>query len=104
MTDTLRNLHKIYKDGGGKYSFTTLFKYKPFYVLSPTVNNRETCMCVKHSKIQFVFDALKKKSVITEKTIKDLINSVCCEETFRCMYNYCDKCRGSKVEYKKKIL
>lgn len=101
MTDTLRNLHKIYKDGGGKYSFTTFFKYKPFYVLSPTVNNRETCMCVKHSNFQFVFDALKKKSVITEKTIKDLINSVCCEETFRCMYNYCDKCRGSKVEYKK---
>lgn len=62
LTDTLQNLYDdIYKKEGGVYSFTTFFRYKPFYVLTPTAKNRDTCMCIKHSNMEYLFIALRKK-------------------------------------------
>lgn len=61
LVDTLKNLYQIYKDEGGKYSYTTFFRYKPFYVLSPSASSRDTRMCIKHANMELLFEALKKK-------------------------------------------
>ncbi|PZC77517.1 hypothetical protein B5X24_HaOG203230 [Helicoverpa armigera] len=99
LVDTLRNLYQIYKNEGGKYSYTTFFRYKPFYILSPGLASRDTCMCIKHSNMDFIFMALKLKGVITFTNIGDLLKNVACDtKSFRCMYNKCNECKSS-VQY-----
>lgn len=101
LTDTLMNLYKIYKSDGGKYGFTTFFKYKPFYVLSPTMQSRDTCLCVKHSNVDFLLKALKSYQLIQQdtRTTDVLSNIVCDVQSYKCMYNNCQMCKNSHMEF-----
>ncbi|KAH9633052.1 hypothetical protein HF086_000412 [Spodoptera exigua] len=100
LVDTMQNFYKIYKDEGGKHSFTTFFRYKPYYVLSPSATTRNTCMCIKHSNIEFMFNALKFKEVISHKSITELLNEIACDtKSFDCMYNKCHQCKITKIQY-----
>lgn len=100
LVDTLQNLYKIYKNEGGKHSFTTFFRYKPYYVLSPSATTRNTCMCIKHSNIEFMFNALKLKGVLLHKSITELLNEIACDtKSFDCMYNKCYQCKIAKIQY-----
>lgn len=93
LTDTLQNIYEIYKKEGGTHSFTTIFRYKPYYVLSPTAKNRDTCMCVKHSNMEYLFIALKNKNVIDYKNLEDTM--------YACMYEQCVNCNNRSLRYKK---
>lgn len=101
LTDTLQNLYEIYKKEGGTHSFTTLFRYKPYYVLSPTAKTRDTCMCVKHSNMEYLFIALKNKNVIEYKNLEETINkSVCDKNLHACMYELCVNCNNRSLQFK----
>lgn len=100
LLDTLSNLYTIYKEEGGKYSFSTFCKYKPFYVLSPSVSDRDTCLCVKHSNMDMMFNALKQKQIIQYQNMTDLISSMICERKSReCMNGECNNCNSKKIKY-----
>lgn len=100
LVDTLKNLYQIYKDEGGKYSYATFFRYKPFYVLSPNASSRDTCMCIKHANMELKFEALKKNGVISHPNISDLLKNIVCDtKSYECMYNKCEKCANARVTY-----
>ncbi|CAB3245080.1 unnamed protein product [Arctia plantaginis] len=100
LVDTLQNLYQIYKDEGGKYSFTSFFRYKPYYILSPNVMTRNTCMCIKHSNIEFIFDALKLKGIMPHKNTTELLSNVACDtKSYDCMYNKCQQCKIPRIQY-----
>lgn len=69
LVDTLQKLYVTYVREGGRVSFTTFTRYKPFYVLSPSVRNRNTCLCVKHSNMQFMAHALKRGTFLILKVL-----------------------------------
>lgn len=103
QTDTLFNLYQIYKEEGGKSSFITFYRYKPFFVLSPNVQNRETCMCIKHSNMEMLFAALKKSGVLPDevKSLTDAISELVCNlKSYQCMYEKCSSCKWLKLKYK----
>lgn len=101
LTDTFANLYNIYKKEGGKYSFTSFFRYKPFYILSPTVKNRDTCLCIKHSNIENIFIALKKNNILSYTNLEDVITQTTCDrKSYTCMYSKCDDCKTPVLQYK----
>lgn len=103
LTDSLMNLYKIYKTQGGKYSFSVFFKHKPFYCLSPRVENRETCLCIRHSNMELLFAVLKKEILCNYKGLKELLEKICCDiKSQACMNGDCKTCKKKKVEYKLK--
>lgn len=69
LTDTLFNIYKIYRAEGGTKSLATFYKYHPFYVLSQTVQNRDTCLCIKHRNFQKFFSVLQKIEVLPIENI-----------------------------------
>ncbi|CAH2097033.1 unnamed protein product [Euphydryas editha] len=101
LTDTIGNLYQIYKSEGGKYSISTFYKYKPFHVLAPNVQNRETCLCIKHENFEMLLQTIQKNKILLNcKTVADVTSKVSCDlKSFSCMHRECDKCKTIKLDY-----
>ncbi|CAH2096784.1 unnamed protein product [Euphydryas editha] len=104
LLNTLQNLYKKYKNEGGKYRFTTFYKYKPFYVLTPHLGSRNTCVCVKHNNIELKFASLKKHSVLENSNIKEILALQACDlKSFECMHGKCTKCKNIPIIYNETV-
>lgn len=99
LLDTLLDTFKKYKAEGGRYSFTTFYLNKPFFVLSPGLSSRSTCLCVKHSNFVFLHSAMVKNGLVTG-TLRDNLNQISCDiHDYDCMWNKCLKCKNTQVNY-----
>ncbi|XP_042907124.1 uncharacterized protein [Parasteatoda tepidariorum] len=98
LLDTIKNLHKKFLEEGGKCSYASFAANRPFYVLSPSVDTRNTCLCKLHSNVKFKITALKKIEIIQTNNISDLIEAtVCSPDSKDCMYKACPSCFRKKV-------
>lgn len=102
LTDKLFNLYQIYRNEGGKLGFTTFFRHKPAFILSPNIHARETCLCIKHSNMEMLFLTLLRNKVFPTdvKSLTDVFSKLTCDShSFDCMYRKCANCKGSKLLY-----
>ena len=60
LKDTIVNLYKMYNESNPQFkvSRATFYKAKPFWVLKPKVDNRETVECQRCSNLQFMVNIL----------------------------------------------
>ncbi|XP_048006034.1 uncharacterized protein LOC125241546 [Leguminivora glycinivorella] len=99
LTDTIYNLYKIYKRDGGKASYSTLSRHRPFYVIPPKLQNRDTCACIRHSNIKFKILKLYKLGLIKTKQTEELLIQIACSlKSKECMYGQCKSCATKKIE------
>ncbi|CAH0399833.1 unnamed protein product [Chilo suppressalis] len=99
LIDSTPNLHKKYRAEGGRYGITTFYKNKPFFVLSPHIQSRSTCLCEKHDNIKFQYESLRRRHIINEDFDKLLQELVCDTKNLECMYNKCEKCKNKTPQY-----
>ncbi|CAH0403492.1 unnamed protein product [Chilo suppressalis] len=100
QNDTLKNLYEIFKQEGGSGSFSTFCKFKPFYILSPSINKRNTCLCVKHSNIDFKCNALRRNNVMLHNNSYEVLKAIVCDiRSYQCMYGTCNNCKNKKINY-----
>lgn len=93
MTDTIKNLYKKYKEEGGKASYSSLLRHRPFYVLHPKLANCESCACVKHENFSFIVSKLHKIGVLQTAYIKEVLTELSCDLNSKaCMYGDCREC------------
>lgn len=86
---------KKYKNEGVRFVFTTFIKSIPFFILSPGINSRNTCLCPKHNNIDFLHTPLLKCRIISG-TRKQALENLCCDtNNYDCMYNISRQCKGS---------
>lgn len=98
LLDTLLNTYRIYREEGGKVSFSTFYRFKPYYVIAPTRAARDTCMCIKHSNFEYMFSALKLRSITSYKNIDEVVKSFSCDITsFNCMHGLCEVCKTPRL-------
>ncbi|CAG4966406.1 unnamed protein product [Colias eurytheme] len=95
LNDTLDNLYETkYKKEGGKASRTTFGRYKPFYVRTPNANDRDTCLCTKHTNLKMKAEKLKILGVIKTTSYSELIDEITCDKNSKiCMYSECTSCK-----------
>lgn len=98
LLDTLKNLHKIFENEYCKVSYSFFCKQRPFWVLIPDVNDRDTCMCKIHANIELLINSLHKRRILSEKTSNDVIKSLCCLKT-ECLLKRCEECRNKILNY-----
>ncbi|KAF9417937.1 hypothetical protein HW555_005082 [Spodoptera exigua] len=99
LLDTLVESYKKYRDGGGRYGFTTFFNHKPFYVLSPRLNARDTCLCIKHSNLEFQHATLRRCGALKMGMREALSNVACNTKNYTCMYDKCELCKDKKLDF-----
>ncbi|XP_035280490.1 uncharacterized protein LOC118231110 [Anguilla anguilla] len=82
-----------------RISYSEFCKRRPFWIVKPTVKDRDTCLCKTHANLQFMADKLLYHKVIKSSKIEDLIVSLCCDNyTKECMYRECPVCVAKELE------
>lgn len=102
LLDNLYNLYKNFIDETKiKMSYALFCKYRPFWILIPNVNKRDTCLCTIHNNAESVVRSLKFGKVIDQNTIMSVVKSICCEGKLQedCLMRKCRKCKELKVKF-----
>lgn len=90
-------LYKQYKAEGGEASLQTFYRFRPFYVVKPRLQDRNTCACIKHCNLSFKAISLKKLSLLQTSDIDELMGKVTCSKCFKYMYSQCTECKDKKL-------
>lgn len=85
-------------------SYTTLCRLRPFWVVIPKENDRETCACKQHENLLLLAEALHKKEIIITKDLHTLVNKFSCDtKNITCMYGKCPECREINISTSSKL-
>ena len=101
LTDSRQNLHLkfISENVSCHLSYTSFCRMKPFWVVTPTMRDRETCICKIHDNLQFLASKLKQLNYIQNSNLEYLVTLVTCNINDKvCMYGECSKCNHGKIE------
>lgn len=93
LNDNLKNLHKKYCEEFPNISFATFCRHRPFWIVRPKLSDRDSCLCRKHSNMQFMLDVLVREKILVETTVESLCALVTCNPNLKdCMMNTCNSC------------
>lgn len=100
LTDTMKNLYKKFCNENSNFSvsYTTFTRFRPFYVLAPSAEYRNTCACIIHSNFKLIVQKLVSLKALQTNDLKSLYSSTVCNiKSIDCMYNCCIHCANKKV-------
>ena len=103
LLQPLKVLHKQFiteyqKDK--KMSISTFRRLKPFWIVKPRIQDRETCLCKLHENTRLMHSVLKHNGFLEEQSILDVVKSTVCDENSKdCCYRECPKCKDKCVVF-----
>ena len=75
------------------------YSLRPFNVLRPSLNNRETGMCIKCANVQLILDFAYCKGIVDSRNFHHQIRKIVCNDQSReCMYRQCSQCLRFQVQ------
>ena len=79
-------------------SLATFRRLRPFWVVRPSIQDRDTCRCQTCDNLTFMHDRLKELNILDEQSPRMLFGKICCSTTSKdCMYRECQKCCKQKA-------
>lgn len=102
LLDTMKNLHeKFLKTVPFSISYSQFARLRPFWVVPPTLSNRDTCACTIHENMDLQLSALKKANILTTVyNHQTMLKMLCCDRYFeRCLERTCDECCLKSLRY-----
>ncbi|XP_049871225.1 uncharacterized protein LOC126373477 [Pectinophora gossypiella] len=101
LLDTVFNLYKKFKTGNIKLSYQTFCRLRPFWVVKPNTQNRDTCLCVVHTNVDMKLSALHTANILTYNNHQKLLEEICCDRyDVDCLARSCHTCRDKNPKYK----
>lgn len=101
LLDTVFNLYKKFITGNLKISYQTFCRLRPFWVVKPNAQNRDTCLCIVHSNIDMKLSALHTANILTYNNHQKLLEDLCCDRyNVDCLARSCHACRNKNPKYK----
>ena len=99
LLDTLKNLHQKYiRSHNIKLSYSSFCRLRPFWVVEPTLSDRNTCACIKHANMERLVKKLYQLKILDIKTPSEICKSLCCNIQFKeCMYRKCRVCKDREL-------
>lgn len=101
LNDSLSILFRKFKTENPdvKMSLARFCRLRPFYIIRPTLKDRDTCLCIKHDNLQLLMSALVGKGILTNgKTDFYSKQLVCDLDTKKCMYGDCVECKSKTLD------
>ncbi|CAH1108130.1 unnamed protein product, partial [Psylliodes chrysocephalus] len=100
--ESLKNLHKKFASENSesvKLSYATFYKLRPFWVIIPTVHQRDTCLCVTHENMLLLVTKMKVLQIINESSPEALLKTICCEARQECIERKCLMCKDKTFQF-----
>ena len=99
LVDTIRNLHRRFlAENNVRISYPAFCRQRPFWVVHPSLSDRDTCMCKLHENLSFLAEKLSQLKLIETSNLEALTKIVCCDTARKdCMYGECEHCRDKTV-------
>lgn len=102
LLDSLYNLYNkfLQETKLSNISRSVFYRCRPWWVYRPQLKDRETCACVKHENVNFLFAALKNVKAIDYRHVDNLLETlVCSVKNEKCMMGLCNECQNKTFEY-----
>lgn len=103
LNESLKDLHKkfifeypIYKN----MSYSVFCKFRPFWVMNPSVSNRNTCLCKTHENVKLLMTRIVQQKILNERSESELVKSLCCEKAHvdeACLERKCSSCKHKTI-------
>ena len=100
LVDTMKNLHRKFlaENNTSHISYASFCRLRPFWVVHPSLSDRDTCQCRLHENLGFLADKLCQLKVIGTSNLESLTELVCCDIGSKtCMYGECEDCKSRNV-------
>ena len=101
LNDSMTNLYAkfTFENPSIKIGYSTFCRYKPFWIVKPTLKDVDTCMCKKCTNIGYINRKLVAEKVISGQPSDNLAELVCDTKNKRCMYDECPRCKGKQIAF-----
>lgn len=94
LTGTMKDLHRRFlSENIGHVSYTSFCRLRPFWVVTPSSSDRDTCLCKKHENLQFMANALQRQGLLSSRNIENMCEATMCDPKSKvCAYGECSEC------------
>lgn len=102
LLDTISNLYKkLWNNNSGLISYQTFCRLRPFWVVTPKINKRDSCLCIKHANIDLKLTALHCRKILSYNNHNKLLENTCCNRyDEQCLSRECLRCVNKNSDYK----
>lgn len=80
LCDTMKSFHKEFLrlHPNMKIGYSTFCRFKPFWIKSMALSNRDTCKCIICGNMEFLIDSLNRIGVLSQKSFSYCKSLYCC--------------------------
>lgn len=103
LNDSLKSLHKKFIIEYPKYtnmSYSLFCKFRPFWIVPPSVTNRNTCLCKTHDNMKLLMIRIAHHKMLRERNDSELVRSLCCKKEHleeACLERKCSYCKHKTI-------
>lgn len=90
LNDTMKNLHRkfLLESPNNSVCYSLFCRMRPFWVVQPSIADRETCLCKVHENLCYLVEKLHSLRLIGSTDLEKMAESICCDSNLKdCMYN-----------------
>lgn len=101
--DSMKNLHLKFLDEhtNRRLSYSRFCTLRPYWVVQPTLADRDTCMCKQHEDLGFIAKQLHQMHIIYTSNLESLTHAITCDTTSKqCTYGECEQCSNNTYTLK----
>lgn len=100
---TCKTLHKKFNDATDisyTIGYATFCRLRPFWVVKPKVEDRDTCKCIIHANTESVVLKLKGLGIIENGRAEDIVTELVCKKPDeKCYRRQCNLCQNNTINY-----
>lgn len=103
LVDTMQNMHRKFlaEYPERKISYSLFCHLRPFWVVTPSLADRETCLCKTHENLAFIVSKLHHHKLVTNCNLEELVKEIVCDTQQKaCMYGECEMCKHTNFPLK----
>ena len=96
LNDYIQNIHRKYpaEHHSREISYSLFCMLRPFLVVHPTTQDRETCQCKTRENLSIIANKLKQHNTLHTSNVEVLADGILCEPSNKaCEYDECAFCK-----------
>ncbi|CAH1114857.1 unnamed protein product [Psylliodes chrysocephalus] len=101
LNDSLKNIYEDFKKTYPRItiSYSSFCKLRPFWVVFPTAQKRETCLCILHDNFELLTTKLKSSKILVSGMPTNVIKEICCDvRNENYLLRVCKDCLGNEIK------